>query len=174
MTKLENYLDEFDNNELHNSIFSKYQDFDYDNEDIYQIDLDFLLDNIYNIKITDTKLKRMGQPEFRRQLLELYDEKCIVSGNDCKPEFEACHIIPVATEEDYSLFNGLLLERTIHKTFDEYFWSINPDTFIIETRGNTSGSIQKYEGNTVILSNNVELKDNLRQHYNKFLHYKRY
>jgi len=173
MTELENYLDKFNNNELHNSIFNKHQEFNYDDEDIFQIDLDFMLNNIYNIKITDTKLTRMGQQEFRQQLLELYDNKCIVSSNDCILEVEACHIIPVATEQDYSLFNGLLLERNIHKTFDKYLWSINPDTFIVETIGDTSGSIQKYNGKRIILNNNDELKDNLRQHYNKFLHYKK-
>jgi predicted restriction endonuclease len=167
MTKLEEYLDKLNNLEIDNSIFNRYKDFDYDDEDIFQIDLEFMLNNIYNIKIIDTKLKRMGQKEFRQKILELYDNKCIVSGNDCDIELEAAHIIPVAIEEDYSLNNGLLLERNIHISFDKYYWSINPDTFIIEVKEN-SGTIQKYKGKKLSLNDN--LKINLREHYNFFKH----
>lgn len=166
MTKLELYLDKFNNKEIYDSIFNKYKDFDYDDEDIYQFDLEFMLDNIYNIKIVNTQLKRMGQQEFRQKILELYNNKCIVSGNDCIIELEACHIVPVSTEEDYSIFNGLLIERTKHVTFDKYLWSINPDTFIIEVYGDNCGSIKKYEGKKLDLSD--EIKSNLREHYNIF------
>lgn len=165
MTKLEDFLDKINNKELDDSIFNRYKDFDYDDEEIFQIDLEFLIKNIYNIKIIDTKLKRMGQYEFRQKILELYGRKCIVTENKYEPELEACHIIPVATKEDYSLDNGLLLERNIHSTFDKYIWSINPDTFMIETFGN-SGTIEKYKGYKLNLSDG--LKSNLQEHYNKF------
>ena len=145
MTKLEEYLDKITNTELEDCIFSRYKDFDYDDEDIFQIDLEFLLNNIYDIKIVESKQKRLGQQEFRQKVLELYDSKCIISKNDCITELEACHIIPISTEEDYSLNNSLLLEHNIHSTFDKYLWSINPDTFIIEVKDNC-GSIKKYEG----------------------------
>ena len=46
MTKLEDYIDKINNKELEDSIFNKYKDFDYDDEDIFQIDLEFLLNNI--------------------------------------------------------------------------------------------------------------------------------
>jgi len=165
MTKLEEYLDKINNKELEDSIFNKYKEFDYDDEDIFQIDLEFLLNNIYNIKLIDTKLKRMGQQEFRQKVLKLYGGKCIVSGNDCPTELEAAHIIPVSIEENYSLSNSLLLERNIHSTFDKYLWSINPDTFMIEVKYNC-GSIKKYEGK--ILNLRDDLKSNLREHYSSF------
>lgn len=166
MTKLEEYLDKITNTELEDCIFSRYKDFDYDDEDIFQIDLEFLLNNIYDIKIVESKQKRLGQQEFRQKVLELYDSKCIISKNDCIAELEACHIIPISTEEDYSLNNSLLLERNIHSTFDKYLWSINPDTFIIEVKDNC-GSIKKYEGKKIKLNNNI--KNNLYQHYKNFL-----
>jgi predicted restriction endonuclease len=164
MTLLENYLDNYDNKELCSSIYSMYKKFDYDDEDIYHMDLDFLLNNIYNIKIIEERHKRMGQQEFKKKILELYNNKCIVTGNNCCEELEAAHIIPVSEEEDYSLDNGLLLERNIHVTFDKYFWSINPDTFIIESLN--KGTIANYNGNKLDLPDN--LKYNLRKHYNKF------
>jgi len=47
MTKLEDYLDKINNKEVNDSIFNKYKDFDYDDEDIFHIDLEFLLNNIF-------------------------------------------------------------------------------------------------------------------------------
>ena len=164
MTLLENYLDMYNNKELCSSIYSMYKKFNYDDEDIYHIDLDFMLNNIYNIKIVEQRHKRMGQKEFKNKILELYHNKCVVTGNDCLEELEAAHIIPVSEVEDYSLDNGLLLERNIHVTFDKYFWSINPDTFVIESLN--KGTIAKYQGKKLDLPKN--LKENLREHYNKF------
>ena len=71
-------------------------------------------------------------------------------------------IIPVATNEDYSIDNGLLLEKNIHCTFDKYLWAINPDTFRIESRN--IGTIKKYQNVQLQLFD--DMRDNLRQHYN--------
>lgn len=170
MTKIEHFLDKIINKELEKSIYCKYKEFDYDDEDIFYMDLDFLLNNVYNIKIVEPKQKRMGQYEFRQKVLEMYGNKCIISKNDCIAELEACHIVPIATEEDYSLNNSLLLERNLHSTFDKYLWSINPNTFMIEVN-NKCGSIKKYKGNIVELNDN--LKNNLYQHYKLFLEFKK-
>lgn len=168
MTKLEDFLDNYDNHELSSNIFLRYKEFNYDDDELFQIDLEFLLNNIYNIKIVDNKTKRMGQEEFRNKLIERFNNRCIVSGNDCIDELEACHIIPVATNEDYSLENGLLLERNIHNTFDKYYWSINPDTFQIEILNDINiGSIRKYQN--IKLSLHDDMKDYLKEHYNIFI-----
>lgn len=168
MTKLEEFLDNYDNHELSSNIFSMYKEFNYDDDELFQIDLEFLLNNIYNIKIVEHKIKRMGQAEFRQLLLERFNNRCIVTGNDCIDELEACHIIPVATNEDYSLENGLLLERNIHKTFDKYYWSINPDTFQIEILNDINiGSIRKYQN--IKLSLHDDMKHVLGAHYNIFM-----
>jgi predicted restriction endonuclease len=168
MTKLEDFLDSYDNKELSSNIFSRYKEFDYDDNESFQIDLEFLLNNIYNIKIVESKIKRVGQVDFRQLLLERFNNRCIVTGNDCPHELEACHIIPVAINEDYSLENGLLLERNIHNTFDKYYWSINPDTFQIKILNNVNiGSIKKYQN--MKLSLHDDMKDYLREHYNIFM-----
>ena len=168
MTKLEDFLDNYDNQELSSNIFSMYKEFNYDDDELFQIDLEFLLNNIYNIKIVEHKIKRIGQVEFRQLLLERFNNRCIVTGNDCDRELEACHIIPVATNEDYSLENGLLLNTSIHKTFDKYYWSINPDTFQIEILNDVNiGSIKQYQN--IKLSLHDDMKDYLREHYNIFM-----
>ena len=167
MTLLEDYLDkyEMEQSSISSSIYSMYKKFNYEDENIYMLDLEFMLNNIYNIKIIDMmelRKKRMGQDEFRKILLEQFNNKCIVTGNDCNYELEACHIVPVANEEDYSLENGLLLERNIHITFDKYMWSINPITFRIE--GLDTGSIKKYIG--ILLPLYDDMMKYLSCHYN--------
>ena len=110
----------------------------------------------------------MEQVEFRQQLLDRFNNRCIVMGNDCPLELEACHIIPVATNEDYSLENSLLLERNIHNTFDKYYWAINPDTFQMEILNDVNiGTIKKYQNIKLLLCD--DMKDYLREHYNIFM-----
>ena len=176
MNLLENYLDANDNNEISSDIYTKYKEFGYKDEDMYIIDLEFLLDTIYCIKIIqiESKLeiskKRMGQIEFRKHILERFNNKCIVTDNDCIDELETCHIIPVATEEDYSIENGLLLARNIHSTFDKYLWSINPDTFMIESiniESKNIGTIKNYNNKQLLL--HEDMRDNIRHHYNKYI-----
>ena len=167
MTLLEDYLDNYDNMEHSSNIYSMYKKFNYDNEDNYMIDLEFMLNNIYNIKIIDKielRKKRLGQGEFRKELLEQFNNRCIVTDNDCTDELEACHIVPVSTKEDYSLQNGLLLAKTIHATFDKYMWSINPITFKIE--GNNTGTIKQYIG--MVLPLYDDMREYLESHYNTF------
>ena len=170
MTLLENYLDKYEKDQslLSASIYSMYKDFEYKDEDKFIIDLDFMLENIYNIKIkndkTEIRRKRMGQGEFRVKILEHYNNTCIVTGNDCIDELEACHIIPVATNEDYSLENGLLLAKNIHATFDIYKWSINPNTFKIE--GMNTGTIKKYIG--MVLPLNDIMREYIIHHYHQY------
>lgn len=145
-----------------------YKKFNYDDEDNYILDLDFMLNNIYNIKFfekNELRERRMEQTEFRQTLLEEFNNKCIVTDNDCEDELEACHIVPVSSNKNYSIDNGLLLARTIHATFDKFAWSINPDTFTIE--GMNTGTIKKYIGN--VLSLNDDMRENLRYHYEKYI-----
>jgi hypothetical protein len=74
-----------------------YKDFGYEDDELYQIDLEFMLNNIYTIKIIETPVleirkKRINQSEFRKNIIERFNNKCIITGNDCIDELEACHI----------------------------------------------------------------------------------
>lgn len=75
------------------------------------------------------KNQRISQNTFRKRIIER-DKKCIVSGAN-KSICEACHIIPYCDSDDshiYDVNNGLLLNRNIHKLFDEHLVTIDPDT----------------------------------------------
>ena len=167
---LELYLDKHDNSQLYDTIYERYIEFGYDNKELYRLHLDFMLKNLYNITIIKNNKKRLGQLEFRKQLLKKFNNKCIVTNETCCDELTASHIIPVSEEENYDIDNGLLLSETLHRTFDKYKWSINPDThtIVINPRQNV-GSIKKYENHKLYLSMNDRLYENISQHYNTFL-----
>lgn len=78
--------------------------------------------------------ERDGQNQFRHDLI-LRDKKCLITGDNhilC----EACHIIPYSKTKSYDISNGLLLNRCLHKMFDEYLFSINPETLRLEFNSN--------------------------------------
>ena len=175
MTKLEDYLDIHENGKINKSILTKYKDFDYTNEDIFLTDLKFLLNNIYNITLIDEAKKRLSQKEFRDNIMDLFNKKCIITNDKCVRELSACHIIPIEENENYDIDNGLLLKESIHRTFDEFFWSINPNTLTIEINENIDdcGEISDYKNKVLNLKINSELKKNIQWHYNKFIQNKK-
>jgi predicted restriction endonuclease len=169
MNNLEKFLDEYDNKELSKDIYQEYAIFGYNDEELYRYHLDFMLNNLYNIKIIEPKRRRLNQTEFRKNIIEKYG-KCIITGITCTDELAAAHIVPISNEENYDIDNGLLLTESIHKTFDKFKWTINPDTMRIEINNNFDvGTIKKYEGNNIEINISSELKNNLRWHYNMFL-----
>jgi len=116
--------------------------------------------------------KRFGQEEFRKKIIDR-DKQCIVT-NSHSNMCEACHIIPYCDCDDnnkYDVNNGILLEAGLHKLFDKYLWSINPNTNKIEVskqllNDNSYDLINKHHGKVLNFNNNM--KNNLITHYNKF------
>lgn len=169
MHKLESYLDYYDNRELSVKKLTDFESFGYQDKPVFDHHLEFLLNNCYNIKLVDDAKVRLNQQEFRKQLINKFNGKCLITGENCEDELEACHIIPVADKESYDIDNGLLLRSNIHKTFDKYLWSINPETLVIEVKGNINvGSIIDYNGCKIKLKLNPDLKSNLEAHYKNF------
>ena len=159
MIELNNYLKENGYNSKIN-----WKKFGYKTHKEYKLDLTYLCD-LLNIEINEIKEKRLSQAEFRKEGIKKY-EKCIITSFD-KVECEAAHIVPVKDDGNYTIDNGLLLNRCIHKTFDLYYWSINPDTNCIEVNSKYFTSINEYEGNKIDIKE--DLYNNLLQHYKIFL-----
>ena len=120
-------------------------------------------DNIDQIKET---IHRLHQSKFRQDII-LRDKKCIIS--DADPiECEVAHIIPYSECNSYSISNGILLNACLHKLFDKYLFSINPETSIIHISNiNTDLSINMYKNKYINIDSSY--KPNLIIHYNKFL-----
>lgn len=148
--------------------------------EIYNIDiLRFLFLQAHNIIFDDEQyykqIKRIYQSKFRNELSELYGNKCIVSKVS---NFQACHIQPFSKcdfSNKYDKYNGILLKADLHELFDNYIFSINPDTFIIEFNykfwndENNSKEYKRFDGLKLNLENNEILKRNLLEHYNLFI-----
>jgi predicted restriction endonuclease len=171
MHKLDKYLCNYTKNYIIKSIIlKKYEDFDYEDEDDMELDLDFLLSVKYKkIKPSETKEERKEQSKFRKELLEIYPV-CVVSGYDCDTELDAAHIVPHSDGINYNTDNGLILNTNIHRTFDKYLWSINPETLTVECKNNYNvGSIKNYKNKKLNIKLNSKIKKNLEHHYNIFM-----
>ena len=144
--------------------YNNYEQFNYNNYEELKLDLDFLLTNIYPtihiIKLLP-KEQRLDQDSFRKELIKKYN-KCIIS-DSIDIECEACHIIPYSICKNFDIDNGLLLSSDLHKTFDKYLWSINPNTLTVKINKNINdcGKIKKYEDTKVNIRLNSDLYNNL-------------
>ncbi len=169
MQKLEKYLDQYENKSLCDTIYNDYSLFGYLDEKLYRLHLDFMLNNLYNIKLVTHTRKRLNQTEFREEILKKFNRTCVITGETCLDELTASHIIPISEEENYDVDNGLLLRENIHNTFDKFRWSINPETLTIEIKQNMNvGQIKEYDGMKLNIELNSDIKRNLENHYKKF------
>ena len=170
---LEDYLDNLlqTNNKINSQLLNCWEYFNYSNKELFIADIELLIQIIYpNLKICQESNIRLSQTEFRNSLISYYDSKCVITQNESLEELEAAHIIEFKDNGDYDVNNGLLLEANLHKTFDRYLWTINPDTLKIETNpNNITKSIKKYVGKKVNLVINPFLYTNLKKRYEIFL-----
>ena len=146
----------------------------------YSIDiLKFLFLQTHNIIFDDDQyyqqIKRIYQAKFRNELIKLYGNKCIISNVS---KFQACHVKPFSKcdfTNKYDKNNGILLKADLHELFDDYIFSINPDTFIVEFNNNFFKKEEnfkeygRFDGLKLNLNNDEILKTNLLEHYNTFI-----
>lgn len=117
----------------------------------------------YSLNVVRTK-----QQDFREELIN-YFNVCPIT-KMISDECEAAHIIPVSENGSYTLSNGLLLGANIHKTFDKFLWSIDPETYLIKYKTNTNvGSIAKYPSDCLVDIIDLRWKKSLESHWNKFI-----
>ena len=173
-SSLEDYLDTISKSpdkKISNKFIHTWKYFNYPSSNTFAIDLNLFLQTVYtDIKVVQDSNTRLSQSEFRNGLIQLYKSKCVVSNNNSLEELEASHIVEVKDGGDSDISNGLLLEANLHKTFDKYLWTINPDTLIVEANPNyLTNSIKKYVGNKVCIKLNPFLYANLKKRYDIFI-----
>jgi hypothetical protein len=78
--------------------------------------------------------QRLGQSEFRKQLIAAYNGTCAVTGCNAVYALEAAHIRPYSDSGSAASepCNGLLLRADIHTLFDLNLLRINPQTMIVD------------------------------------------
>ncbi len=168
MEQLEQYI--INSNEIIYLNDINYKDFNYDSYDDFELDLNFLIETLYdNCKIYNNRQERTEQEQFRRDLINKYG-KCIITGTTCKTELEAAHIISFKEDNNNNkIENGLLLKSNIHKTFDDNLWCINPNSLLIEVKENKDvGEIINYKGQKVNIDNK-KIISNLNKRYNDYI-----
>jgi len=84
--------------------------------------------------------QRQGQPGFRRELLEAYDNKCAITGCDLSAALEAAHIVPYWGPHTNHVQNGLLLRSDLHTLFDRGVFGIDPATWQVKSNGSLKGT----------------------------------
>lgn len=152
------------------SIFSQYEKFGYESKDIFKIDLEFLILS-YGVQITEHKKFRSGQEKFRDELINR-DKTCVISANDYD-ECDAAHIVPLVKSNNYDIDNGLLLNKTLHDSFDKHYWCIDPHTLrVILNKSKLSDrkfSCTKYDNILVNIQPNKKMLKNLKKRYEMFI-----
>ena len=76
--------------------------------------------------------QRSGQPKFRKQLLEAYQQRCCITGCNAVYALEAAHISAYSGPRSNAVENGLLLRADIHTLFDLNLLGICPSTKKVE------------------------------------------
>lgn len=83
--------------------------------------------NTYVRRVLREIAARRGQGAFRKQLLQLYCQRCAVTQWDSQATLEAAHIVPVADDGTNDVTNGILLRSDVHTLFDLNCLAIDPE-----------------------------------------------
>lgn len=70
---------------------------------------------------------RVGQAQFRRNILDAYNKTCCISRINEPEVLEAAHIHPYSIPNDNHVNNGICLRTDIHRLFDCGLITIRPD-----------------------------------------------
>jgi predicted restriction endonuclease len=121
-----------------------------------------------NDEITEIREKR-NDYQFRKTVINHY-KKCIISGLHIK-RCEVAHIKPFSLcdrNEKYDPNNGLLLDSGLHKLFDRYEFSINPETYMLVTKMDDDDlGLDEYQNKILDICPNS--KKYIEYHYSNFM-----
>lgn len=82
-----------------------------------------------------TIVERIGQEQFRKDLLAAYGGACAVTDERTEPVLDAAHIYPYGEGGSHAVSNGILLRRDLHCLFDLGYVTVRPDgTFVVSHR----------------------------------------
>jgi len=125
----------------------------------------------YDIDITDKELKvTRNDYKFKKNVKSRYNNKCIITEYDIK-RCEIAHIKPFSEcleNEKYDPDNGLLLD-SMHKLYDQYEFTIHPETFQIMVKNTENDFLGLNKYNNKILNINKTCSKYLKYHYDIFM-----
>ena len=123
-------------------------------------------------RITAELRVRRGQNKLRKNLLELYDGKCCITGFAVADALHACHLIPHAESGWNSSTNALLLRSDIHDLFDAQLIGIEPKTLKIRVKDALFPEYGKYHGRLLAVRKDhvAPNQEALKKRWKLFLH----
>lgn len=89
--------------------------------------------NIDRKRVIREVLDRPHQAAFRKNILDAFDSKCILSGVSMPEALEAAHIKPVKYQGPDTVGNGFCLRADLHRLYDANHIKILPDGSITYT-----------------------------------------
>lgn len=97
--------------------------------------------------------QRQGQAAFRRDLIEIYDGRCAVTGCRVQPLLEAAHVTPYRGAYTNVLSNGILLRSDIHSLWDLGLLAVDPVQRVVQVNPDVAAADNMYgELNGVMIS----------------------
>ena len=154
-------------------IVSVWENFINDNKNLFPKQYEEICKNNPGIKSNeDKKYKKTiirNDKEYRESVRELYDRKCLITNYSYK-RCEVCHIKPFcesAPEEQYNIYNGILLDCSLHKLFDLHLFSIDPVTKTVVTTKDEELGLEEINGKKLENIPNESIPF-LENHFNKF------
>ena len=121
-------------------------------------------------KVFRTVAVRIGQSEFRKQLIATYGRRCIFTGPCPSEALEAAHLYSYAEVGKHHSDGGFLMRRDFHSLFDKYLVGIDPSSLRIEV----STVLEKYPEYAAMAGKIVDIrltekqKDWLEAHFSMF------
>lgn len=74
---------------------------------------------------------RQGRGLFRVQVMEAYQGRCAITGENTPLVLQAAHIVPIYRGGQHSICNGMLLRSDFHTMFELGYLSVRPDDYTI-------------------------------------------
>lgn len=120
-----------------------------------------------------SRVARIQQELFRKQLLLEYDSTCAVTGADVPQVLQAAHIEPYRGRTSQTVTNGILLRSDIHLLYDAHLLSIEPERHVVRLSEKLRGTTyEQWNDVRVRLPRNASARPKealLDQQYKQFL-----
>ena len=122
------------------------------------------------VTVERSRVEREGQGRFRRDVLDAFGSCCCLTGEHVETVLEAAHIYPYMGKSSNAVSNGLCLRSDIHRLFDRFLLSVNPDQWRVELSSEIRGShgYGWLHGEHVTFGSFAPDRDALASHYKSF------
>jgi hypothetical protein len=182
------YANKIDNQKKHWKAFLEHPhilalDFDFDeiDDELYEheslnkpvqkelLDLNALSEDNRS-RVTRSQVTRVGQQGFRALILDNFYIKCAISGSEEQALLEAAHIMPYKGAQSNVLQNGLCLRVDLHRLFDRFLISIEPQTLGIVVSDKIKDTYYKSFAGIKLWTSKIGVsKSLLKKHFYQFM-----